>query len=219
MSKWAEGTRVRIISNWKYSPSYVGELVGCEATIETNRPDLKELGIIVDGRYNPKSSTGAFWFAKECLEIIKECRGECKMKKVKDYGKNYKFAFVGKMNDLNQAEIVAYLGELHVNDIIVVDNHYSNGALSVRKVMKIDLPRPDVDIAGIDGDVMGVADCHQYYVEQERLAEMAKIKKQMKARAAKFQEEQFYRLIAQEDAEMAALLENFKGLEQLEDAE
>ena len=215
MGKWEEGTRVRIRSNWKYAHLYNGKLIGCEATIQTNRADLEELGILIDDHYNTRSSTGAFWFPKECLEIIKNTNKNNKesntMKKVEQYTKNHKFALVGKPDDIERTEYVSYLGELNQDDLVVVDYHYGNGALSVRKVLQRNVD--PVMITSVAGDIMGVADCTLYFAEQERQEKVANLKKQMKERAAKFQEEQFFRMIAKEDAEMQSMLDALAGLE------
>ena len=220
MGKWEEGTRVRIRSNWRYAHLYSGKLIGREATIQTNRADLEELGILVDDLYNPRSSTGAFWFPKECLEIIKNINKNNKenntMKKVDQYTKNHKFALVGKPDDIERTEYVSYLGELNQDDLVVVDYHYGNGALSVRKVLQRSVD--PVMITSVAGDIMGVADCTLYFAEQERQEKVATLKKQMKERAAKFQEEQFFRMIAKEDEEMRAMLADLAGLENIADA-
>lgn len=221
MSKWAEGTRVRIKSNWKYPAHFAGELVGCEATIETNRPDLDELGIIVDDRYNPRSSTGAFWFAKECLEVIKPNNTNNKesknMKKVDQYSKQYNFALVGKPDDIEKTEYVSYLGDVKLDDLVIVDYHYGNGALSVRKVLGRYVDPVMID--KVSGDIMGVADCRLYFAEQERQEKMAKLTKQMKKRAEQFKEEQFFRIIAQEDVEMQAMLDELAALQKVDEVE
>ena len=215
MGKWEEGMRVRIRSDWKYASLYNGKLTGCEATIQTNRTDLEELGILVDDHYNPRSSTGAFWFPKECLEIIKNTsknnKENNKMKKVDQYTKNHKFALVGKPDDIERTEYVSYLGEVSQDDLVVVDYHYGNGALSVRKVLQREVD--PVMITSVAGDIMGVADCSLYFAEQARQEKVANLKKQMKERAAKFQEEQFFRMIAKEDAEMQAMLDALAGLQ------
>ena len=106
---------------------------------------------------------------------------------------------------------MSYLGELNPDDLVVVDYHYGSGALSVRKVLQRNVD--PVMITSVAGDIMGVADCTLYFAEQARQEKVANLRKQMKERAAKFQEEQFFRMIAKEDAEMQAMLDDLARLE------
>lgn len=123
---------------------------------------------------------------------------------------NYKFATVARTTDGEPYAVCAYQGELNECDLVVCDFGYANGALSVRVVITTDIPRDVVE--NVDGEIMGVADVSAYHARKEKEEKRIALKKKMTEQAKRYQEESFWRMIAETDPEMKKLYDEFMEL-------
>ena len=123
---------------------------------------------------------------------------------------NYKFATVARTTDGEPYAVCAYQGELNECDLVVCDFGYANGALSVRVVITTDIPRDVVE--NVDGEIMGVADVSAYRARKEKEEKRIALKKKMTEQAKRYQEESFWRMIAETDPEMKKLYDEFMEL-------
>lgn len=123
---------------------------------------------------------------------------------------NYKFATVARTTDGEPYAVCAYQGELNECDLVVCDFGYANGALSVRVVITTDIPRDVVE--NVDGEIMGVADVSAYRARKEKEEKRIALKKKMTEQAKRYQEESFWRMIAETDQEMKKLYDEFMEL-------
>lgn len=183
--------------------------IGIIKEVTTSAEEGVVVGVFIEGQDNPNSSKNLFWFKKNEITIINDT-GEDIMLTINHYvNKNYKFCYTTKQNS-GVTELHAYKGELKEGDYIICDNAYGNGALSVRIVMKADVPLAKLETNTIDGEVMGVADVSAYFVRKENEKKAAELKKKMAERAKAYQEEAFWRMMAKEDEQIAALLKEYE---------
>lgn len=176
---------------------------------EFHRFDNGEIGIgvSIDGLTNKHSEKNLFWFNQNEIKVL-EGENDIMIKDEKFANKNYKFAIVCKAGTKDVREVAAYKGDVKEGDYVIVNNDYCNGNLSVRIVVMANVS-PET-IAIVDGEIMGVADVTDYFDRKEREKRAIEIKKKMAERAKKYQEEAFWRMIAEQDAEMATLLKEFE---------
>lgn len=179
--------------------------IGIIKEVTTSAEDGVVVGVFIEGYDNPASSKKLFWFKKNEITIIND-KGEDVMITINHYAnKNYKFCYTTKQNS-GVTELHAYQGDLKEGDYVICDNDYGNGALSVRIVIKANVSRADLETNTIDGEVMGVADVSAFFIRKENEKKAAELKKKMAERAKAYQEEAFWKMMAQEDPQMAELL-------------
>lgn len=203
------GTSVKIISvPYKYE-KYLAQLMNASGTIEDIYvgPDQEyPYAIMVEGAINPASSTGCFWLNETNFN-----KGENNNMNKFLTNENYKFAGVARLPANGEPyDVCAYQGELNEGDLVVCDFGYKTGALSVRVVIATDIPRDAVE--NVDGEILGVADTSAYRARKEKEKKRNELKKKMTEQAKRYQEESFWRMIAETDPEMKKLYDEFMEL-------
>jgi hypothetical protein len=88
---------------------------------------------------------------------------------------------------------------------------YLNGRRELATIVRTNVPQEELERSQstLTFEVVGIVDDSAYNERKDKLKKRAEIKYKMKERAAKFQEEQFWKMIASEDAEMAELLKEY----------
>lgn len=204
------GTSVKITSVPDKYQKFLAQLQNASGTIEDIYlgPDrLYPYAIMVEGVINPASSNGWFWLNETNFNEEKENDNMNKFLTNKDY----KFATVVRTaSDGEPYDVCAYQGELKEGDIVVCDFGYKKGALSVRIVVTTDVPRDIVN--NVDGEILGVADVSAYRARKEKEEKRNELKKKMTEQAKRYQEESFWRMIAETDPEMKKLYDEFTEL-------
>lgn len=207
-----EEKRVRINNvPKKYSRmcSKLQDAIGIIKEVTVSADFCTVVGVLVEGCDNPASTKKLFWFKKNEITLIND-EGENIMITINNYAnKNYKFCYTTKQNS-GVTELHAYKGELKEGDYIICDNMYGNGALSVRIVIKTDVPIEELDTCTVDGEVMGVADVSAYFVRKDKEKKAIELKKKMAERAKAYQEEAFWKMLAKEDEQIAKLFEEYE---------
>ena len=208
------GKQVKII-NCSVQSYKCYNLINCEGTIQNTRCTtgspciLTSVAIDVVSKSNPKSLSGYFWLSPDDIKIIE---GETIMKKVTNYSKNYEFCLTHGNDDYDKCtEMHAYQGDVNVGDYVICNNGYGNRKLSVRIVDKL-VERNSLDTFDVNGEVMGVANVKPYFERKEKEKKASEIKAKMVERAKQYQEEQYWRLIAESDGEMYKLLNEYEEL-------
>ena len=86
-----------------------------------------------------------------------------------------------------------------------------NGRRELATIVRTNVPQEEFERSPgtLTFEVVGIVDDSAYNERKDKLKKRAEIKEKMKERAAKFQEEQFWKMIASEDAEMAELLKEY----------
>lgn len=206
------GKEVRVTGNdvkryMKYN------LIGCCGTIKDYRYDgtnVDAFAVEIEDEYNLGSKAGLFWIAPYNLEEIKNT--EDKVMDIKTFCKDAKFAILrstAKPNDFGTVGV--YYGELKPGDIVVCDYGYGNGALSVRVVEISDRERESLTV--VDCEIMGVCDRTEYLDRKTKRERRAELKEQMIEQAKRFHEEEYWRLLSEQDPAMKALYDEFETLE------
>jgi hypothetical protein len=184
--------------------------IGIIKEVTVSAEDGVIVGVFVEGQNNPASSKNLFWFTKNEITIIND-EGEDITMTITSYNKKYKFCYTTKPgNNSGALELHAYQGELHDGNYVICNNNYCNGALSVRIVVKSLVPREELETDSIDGEVMGVADIDAYVLRKENEKKAAELRKKMAERAKAYQEEAFWKMMAKEDEQIAALLKEYE---------
>lgn len=164
-------------------------------------------GVLIDGAYNEASSTGVYWFPVKNLKL----KFTEEIMLITNFGKDAKFASLSHPGKPNCSDIGVYYGELNSNEIVVCDYGYDNHALSVRYVNCVDLDRKTLQV--VDCEIMGVCDATNYFERKAKEARRKELKKKMVAQAKKYQEEAYWKTLAESDPTMKELYEEFKKLE------
>ena len=204
------GTEVVIVSVDKCSSRYSSAMIGKVGTItdyyQVGNKNLR--GLQIPGMYNENSSTGAYWFPTENLQL----KTEEKTMNINTFGKDAKFAILtNPAKPKEPGTVGVYYGELKVGDIVVCDYGYGSGALSAR-VVEISDREPET-VGVVDCEIMGVCDVKLYLDHKTKRERRAELKKQMIAQAKRFQEEEYWRLLSEVNPAMKALYDEFKELE------
>lgn len=203
------GTSVKIISVPDKYKKYLAELMNASGTIEDIyfNPDRSyPYAIMIEGLINPASSTGCFWMNETNFKELKNEEENDNMNKYNNG--DYKFCTVVSFDDNERVSVCAYLGEVKEGDMVICDFGYSNGALSARKVAELF----DCGVTTVHGEILGVADCTKYFEYKAREKARAELKKKMAEQAKRYQEESFWRMIAETDPEMKKLYDAFMEL-------
>ena len=207
------GTSVKIISVPDKYEKYLAELMNASGTIEDiyfGSGRHYPYAIMIEGLINPASSNGWFWMNETNFNELKNEEENNNMNKFLT-NMNYKFAGVARVPANGEPyDICAYQGELKERDLVVCDFGYKTGALSVRRVVKTDVLRDAID--NVDGEIIGVVDVSAYRARKEKEEKRIALKKKMTEQAKRYQEESFWRMIAETDPEMKKLYDEFMEL-------
>lgn len=212
------GKRVRVEACNVRSYEIYG-LIGDYGTIVNYRAStgypcsVTAFAIEIIGKRNPKSESGVFWISPLDLTIVNKTDKINKSEESEMSVKLDKGAKIAMVKNPNPQRGIAdypvvYYDELKVNDLVVL---MSRGNIEVGVVTRLDV---DPEVIGIlEGEVMGIADTTAYAERKQRRERRAELKEKMIEQAKKYQEEQYWKTLAESDPAMKALYDEFKGLE------
>ena len=194
----------------KYIPY---DLVGRVGTIKnyrcsTGSPyEVKAFAIKIYGLNNPGSEKGLWWISPEQLEIFNE-KEYNNMFRLSDFEKGYKlYELIDPAK--GDTSLGIFYGELSGGDYVVCDYGYSNKALSVRIVSDLEVRE---GYTHANCEIMGVANVEAYQERKRKAKKREEFKAKMKERMAKYNEELAYKLLAENDEEMAALYKEYSEI-------
>ena len=207
------GAMVKITSVPDKYEKFLAQLMNASGSIEDiyfGPGQEYPYAIMIEGVINPASTKGWFWLNETNFNEFKNEEENNNMNKFLT-NENYKFAAVARTVTSGEPyEICAYQGKLDEGDIVVCDFNYTKKALSARFVVKTDISR---DIADkVEGEILGVADVSAYRARKEKEEKRNELKKKMTKQAQRYQEESFWRMIAETDPEMKKLYDEFTEL-------
>ena len=101
-----------------------------------------------------------------------------------------------------------YYEDIDVPSLAVVQ---LNGRREVATIVRTNIPREELERSQdtLTFEVVGIVDDLAFKERKDKLKKRAEIKQKMKERAAKFQEEWLWKMVAAEDEEMAKLFEEY----------
>ena len=196
------------------SVSYGGKYSGCIGTIYNTQEFDGKLAILLDAYYNTASSKGAYYFYKSEFKTINNRRNsqmDNKPLTIETYGMPFRLASVKFIEGNNTASTYTYAcydESLVVGDTVVVKS--ANHGFGIAKIVSFEEPE-DASKAPIREIVCRI--CFDAYFARESRRNNAKaLKIKMAKRAKELQEITLYETLAQGDASMAGLLQEFKDL-------
>lgn len=225
--EYKEGVRVKI--RWSYKTSYRKKgLIGLYGTI-TRGTDYnfcsRDVGVLIDGKMNPLSSKGVYWFTVTELEIIREESEEEIMtgfnrvaivNLLDDYSKkDYAFALF----ESEWALIEQGANAVNPNNLVVVNPRgKDNRVLGVVKQILTTEEYP----TSVTAQVVGVVNITGYIeraAEEDRLKEIAKkkasIERELKEEINKINNIELYEKMAKDHPENTRLSELVAELKEL----
>ena len=156
--------------------------------------------VVIDGIDNPRSSYNCFYFKEKELS---EDKGGLVMEG------NYRIAMVRFLEGTNtdrEYEYACYDYRIEENDCCVVMS--AHHGIGVGQVVKL-LPKDDRKITR---EIICKADFTDYQIRCDKRKAKAELEKKMKKRAAELQELSLYKMLAEHDPSMKALLEEYEDV-------
>jgi hypothetical protein len=202
------GMRVKVVHQWVYPTM---ELIGLVGTIETVYSN--QIAVRLDDVYNRRSSRGLFYFKASELKVIEEdIKEENAMSNITNYLNAVKIKFFSDSGS-SQYLYANFDPELAVNDVCVVKYPSKGGGMGVATVVEI-FDKADVNVE-IDREVVAKVDMQPYDYRVATRAKAAELKAKMQERAKKLQDIALYQMLAKDDADMLALLQEYQALPEM----
>ena len=198
------GARVKVIRQRKYPAENLKGLIG---TVRTDSGT--NVSVIFDTIKNPRSQYGCFYFKASELEAVDEFTNEQmeekNMGKITGYLNCVKVTFQGG-DKPSPFHFANFENDLAVGDVCVVK--CTNDTLNVVRVAEI-IEDVTVDVYY---EVVAKVDTDRFVARLEARAKAAELKAKMEARAKQLQDIALYQMLAKDDPDMAALLQEYQGL-------
>lgn len=198
------GARVKVVRNRKYPKEKLKDLIG---TVRTDSGC--NVSVIFDTVKNPRNSYGAFYFKAADLvkvdEFDNEIKEEHNMEKITNYLNVARVTYPGA----NAPAVYYYANfepDLKVGDLCVVT--YANNRLDVAEVAEI---LEDIEVETYN-EIVAKVHTGGYETRVECRKKAAELKAKMETRAKQLQDIALYQMLAKDDPEMAALLNEYQGL-------
>ena len=201
------GTRVKVIGQSKYRNE---QLTGLEGTVKNNC--RKSIAVLIDNIKNERGSYGYFYFkADELLaidEFVNENVEEKNMEKMNAITNYLNIARVKYVNDHRDGvyQYANFEADLNVDDLCVVN--MEGKQLVVAKVVEIVEPQ-DVELYR---EVVAKVYTEGYDSRVACRAKAAELKAKMEARAKQLQDIALYKMLAENDPDMATLLDEYQAI-------
>lgn len=200
------GQRVKVVRQCRYPKEKVEGLVGTISIVYGN-----QIAVTLDGKRNYRSGYGYFYFKASELKIIDDnIKEENDMSYITNYLNVVKVRFFSD-DGPSQYLYANFDPELKVDDVCVVKYPSKGGGMGVATVVEI-FDKTDLNI---DREVVAKVDMghHEYRVATR--AKAAELKAKMQERAKKLQDIALYQMLADNDAEMMALLQEYQALPEM----
>lgn len=201
-----EGTRVIVKTRKKYISEDVPGRIGTVCKISSS-----SLGVKLDDLYNSRSDYGCYWFTPYDLELVKndnENMEENNMPKITNYLNVAKIKFANTNGTAYGTEhsIANFDAALQPNDVCMIDD--GTGGMQLAIVIDI-LPCNDLDVYH---EVIARIDTAAYDARVAIRKKAAELKAKMEARAKQLQDIALYQMLAKDDPDMAALLQEYQDI-------
>lgn len=198
------GARVKVVRQRKYPGEKLLGLIGIVRTDSGSN-----ISVIFDTIKNARSSYGCYYFKAVELVEVDEFGNEImevkKMEKITGYLNCVKVRFEGA----DKPSVYHYANfeqNLAVGDACVVT--YGVGKICVAKVVEF-IENPDSEVCYEVVTKVCMSDYEARIKAREKAAEL---KAKMEARAKQLQDIALYQMLAKDDPDMAALLQEYQGL-------
>lgn len=199
------GMRVKVIHQTAYPGKDLKGLVGTISAVYGN-----QLGVTLDAKRNYRSGYGYFYFKSSELKVIEEdIKEENAMSNITNYLNAVKIKFFSDSGP-SQYLYANFDPELAVNDVCVVKFPSKGGGMGVATVVEI-FDKADINVE-IDREVVAKVDMQPYDYRVATRAKAAELKAKMQERAKKLQDIALYQMLAKDDADMLALLQEYQAL-------
>lgn len=204
------GDRVQISS---YSEEYHGRFCNCIGSVGYIHGFYKNtVGIKIDGIPNMASKYGVFWFSKRSVRCINNTESEENiMSDSMELLAGYRVAdviFEGRNSPIPYA---VYDDSIVEDDYVVVNTGHHGMAIARIKGFT-----PDADKKGIivqhGREVVAKFDPTDFYNRKRQKQQLAQLKVSMDRKVREIQATAIYEMLAENDPELAEMLETFKKL-------
>ena len=198
------GDRVKVLRHDKYR----GEsLIGKLGTIKSSYGG--SISVLIDGCINDRSAYGYYYFKINELKKINNSADEIKEENMPKFT-NYLNIVSVQTREGRHFYCANFDPNVHLDDLVVFARIDDQSDLAVAVVEKIN-NHCDSDTY-FNCEVVTKVDDSAYQDRLKSRAEAAKLKKQMEARAKQLQDIALYQMLAKDDPDMAALLEQYQNL-------
>lgn len=190
------GAQVRIKQKSHYHGRFAGEYG------EIIRLYEDSVAVRLDGKSNPRSQYGAYWFNENEIEFIES-------EETVMYG-NYvtaNIAFLDGTNTEKTYRYALYDGTIQPGDTVVVQTGHHG--LAVARVISFGEPNGPVSHGR---EVVCKVDMSAFEERKVRAAQLVELKARMDSKVKELQKEAVYEMLAEKDPELAAMLQLYKGL-------
>lgn len=200
------GQRVKVVRQYGYPTTELIGLLGTVMSVYSN-----SIAVQIDGWWNTRSSRGLFYFKASELKIIDDnIKEENDMSYITNYLNVVKVRFFSD-DGPSQYLYANFDPELKVDDVCVVKYPSKGGGMGVATVVEI-FDKTDLNI---DREVVAKVDMGHYEYRVATRAKAAELKAKMQERAKKLQDIALYQMLADNDAEMMALLQEYQALPEM----
>lgn len=202
-----EGMRVVVNAN---QTSYKKSYLGCPGTVIKDLTfPYDKFEVALDGEDNVRSMSGHFYFkgfelsaaTDNTIDILEENN----MQNITNYLNIAKIRFIDG-NNSSTYEYANFDPSLKEGDMCVVKS--AHNGLGVATVVEI-INRTDIQTLR---EVVAKVDTEAYDLRVANRAQMAELKGKMKERAKQLQDIALYQMLAKDDPDMAALLNEYQSI-------
>ena len=204
-SKFYVGERVKVTYQRNYLKFNLLDMVGTVQTAYGN-----SFAVLLDDVTNPNSAYGYFYLKCNELTAVNEHDNEnVEEKNMKAAITNYlniaKVKLVAGVND-HVYQCANFICDLGVGDLCVVNT--DDNAFVVAEVVEV-VDRQDIEMRR---EVIDKINTKDYNFRVECRAKAAELKSKMEARAKQLQDVALYQMLAENDPDMAKLLQEYRCL-------
>lgn len=204
------GKRVRVTGPGHYHGRCVGEAGTIRAVWSADN-----MAVELDFAVNKNSTHGYFYFKFSELEILDNENtktataaetGESKMQKMNNYLNVAVIQFLNASTAFKTYEYANYVPDLKANDLVVVMSaHHGMGLAEVVEIKE----HTDAELYR---EIVAKVDTSAYDSRVATRKQAAELKAKMQERAKQLQDIALYQMLAENDPEMAQLLQDYKSL-------
>lgn len=196
MGFFAVGDQVKIKPQSNYHGRFAGEFG------EIVRQYDDTVAVKLDGRTNPRSQYGAYWFNENEVEFTES-------EEINMYG-NYVTANIAFLDGANADKTYRYAlydSTIQPEDTVVVQTGHHG--LAVARVVSLGEPNGPVSHGR---EVICKVDMTAFEERKARAAQLVELKARMDSRVQRLQKAAVYEMLAEKDPELAAMLQTYKEL-------
>ena len=198
------GMRVEITRQHKYKKT---KLVGKVGTVMSGYGN--EVLIDIDGMCNQYSSTGYYYFKPSEINLISEpiedIMEEKNMPNITNYFNAVKIQYVDNPNP-SKYIYANFEPDLKVGDLVVIQS--ANHGLGLAKVVEV-IDKNDFETSR---EVVAKVDTYFYDERVAMRKKSSELKAKMQERAKQLQDIALYQMLAKDDPDMMALLDEYQAL-------